>query len=61
MTALDHARNDGQSTLAGRMEAIMETFLWLTGWNMQPSIDAEGRVVVGSCSERAMLRWAASQ
>lgn len=58
MTTLDHARNDGQSTLAGRMEAIMETFLWLTGWNMQPPIDAEGRVVVGSCSDRAMPRQA---
>ena len=56
MTTLDHARSDGQPTLAGRMEATMETFLWLTGWNVHAPIDAEGRVVIGSCSDRAMLR-----
>jgi hypothetical protein len=56
MTTLDHARTNGQPTLAGRMEATMETFLWLTGWNVHAPIDAEGRVVIGSCSDRAMLR-----
>jgi hypothetical protein len=56
MTALDHARNDGQQILVGRMEATMETFPWLTGWNTQPPIDGEGRVVFGSYSDRATLR-----
>jgi hypothetical protein len=56
MTTLDHARSDGQPTLAGRMEATMETFLWLTGWNVQPPIDVDGRVEFRSCSDRAMPR-----
>jgi hypothetical protein len=59
MTILDHARNDGQPTLAGRMEATMETFLWLTGWNTQPPIDCQGRVTSGSYSDHAMPRSAA--
>jgi hypothetical protein len=42
MTALIHARNGGQPTLAGRMEATIEAFLWLSGWNSQPPIDRKG-------------------
>jgi hypothetical protein len=50
MTALDHARNDDQPTMVGRMEATMETFLWLTGWEGQLSIAPHGRMVSESGS-----------
>jgi hypothetical protein len=44
MTALLHARRDSQPTLAGRMEAIMETFLWLAGWNPIAPVDRNGHI-----------------
>jgi hypothetical protein len=44
MTALSHARNDDQSTMVGRMQATMETFQWLTGWDEQLAIDSHGRI-----------------
>ena len=44
MTALLHARQDNQPTLAGRMEAIMETFLWLAGWSPIAPIDRNGDI-----------------
>jgi len=50
MTALDHARNDNQPTMVGRMEATMETFLWLTGWDGQLSIDRHSHLVSESGS-----------
>ena len=55
MTALVHAREDGQPTLAGRMEATMETFLWLVGWNMQPPIDCHGHIAFEDCADRDAL------
>lgn len=42
MTGLVHARNEEQPTIVGRMEATMEVFLWLTGWNKQSPIDSYG-------------------
>jgi hypothetical protein len=56
MTALVHARNDAQPTLAGRMEATMETFLWLAGWNTQPPIDRHGHATFDDCADRDALR-----
>jgi hypothetical protein len=50
MTAIDHARNDDQPTMVGRMEATMESFLWLTGWDGQLSIDPHGHMVSESGS-----------
>jgi hypothetical protein len=47
MTALLHAREDGEPTGTGRMEAIMETFLWLAGWNPAPPADEHGRGAFG--------------
>jgi hypothetical protein len=55
MTALTHARNEGQMTLVGRMAATMETFLWLAGWNMQPPIDRHGRTAFEDCADRDAL------
>ena len=50
MTALLHARQDNQPTLAGRMEAIMETFLWLAGWNPTAPVDRHGHIAFDDCS-----------
>jgi|GEM_PF-2343767 len=52
MTALIHARNDGQSALVGRMAATMETFLWLAGWNAQPPVDRHGQIAFNECVNR---------
>lgn len=43
MTALLHAREEGQPVGLGRMEAVMETVLWLAGWNTAPPADEHGR------------------
>jgi hypothetical protein len=51
MTALDHARNDDQPTMVGRLEATMETFLWLTGWDEHLSIDPHGHLMSESVSD----------
>jgi hypothetical protein len=56
MTALDHARNDGQPTLAGRMETTMESFLWLADWDEKLPIDTHGRIVSDSSSAVAPIR-----
>jgi hypothetical protein len=50
MTALVHARNERQPTLVGRMAAIMETYLWLVGWDMQPPVDCHGRARFEDCA-----------
>jgi hypothetical protein len=55
MTALVHARNDAQPTVAGRMEATMETFLWLAGWNTQSPIDCHGHTIFEACVDRDTL------
>jgi hypothetical protein len=52
MTALDHARNDDQRTMIGRMEATIEIFVWLVSWNGQLPIDPDGHITSESCSGR---------
>jgi hypothetical protein len=42
MTCLIYAREGGQLTAVGRMEAIMETYLWLVGWRPLPPVDQHG-------------------
>jgi hypothetical protein len=42
MTALTHARDDGQPTGIGRLEAVIETYLWLAGWNHLPPVGFAG-------------------
>jgi hypothetical protein len=51
MTALDHACNDDQPTMVGRMKATMDTFLWLTGWDEHLSIDPHGHLMPESVSD----------
>ena len=55
MTAHIHAREDGQPTGTGRLEAVMETFLWLAGWNQQPPVDRHGHGLFEDCPERETL------
>jgi hypothetical protein len=55
MTAFVHARNDAQPTLAGRMEATMESFLWLVGWGTQPPIDCHGHATFDAWAGRDAL------
>ncbi len=43
MTALMHARQEGQFTAEGRLRAIMESFLWLAGWSPLSPVDKDGR------------------
>jgi hypothetical protein len=52
MTALIHARQDGQPTGIGRLEAIMETFLWLAGWSPLAPVDRHGHGAFEDCLER---------
>jgi hypothetical protein len=52
MTGLLHAREDGQPAGTGRLEAIMETFLWLAGWNPLPPVDRHGHTASEDCPER---------
>ena len=52
MTALLHAREDRQPTAIGRLEAIIETFLWLAGWNPLPPVDRHGHGAFDECPER---------
>lgn len=42
MTALLHARQVGHLTAQGRLEAIMDAFLWLAGWSPLPPVDKDG-------------------
>jgi hypothetical protein len=53
MTGVRMAREAGDSVRAGRVEAVMETFLWLAGWNQQPSVDRHGHGTFENCPERA--------
>jgi len=53
MTALTHARDDGQPTGIGRLEAVIETYLWLAGWNQLPPVDRHGHAAFEDCPERA--------
>jgi len=52
MTGIDLARDAGDSFRAGRLESLMETFLWLAGWNALPSVDRHGHAGLEDCPER---------
>lgn len=52
MAGLMQARDAGSSVLAGRIEAIMDTFAWLAGWSSVPPVDRHGHVAAEECAER---------
>jgi hypothetical protein len=52
MVALGHARETGEVAVAARMEAIMETFVWLAGWSLVPPVDRHGHGLPFDCVER---------
>jgi hypothetical protein len=52
MVARAHAREMGDPVDAARMEAIMETFVWLTGWSVEPPVDRHGHGLRYECIER---------
>jgi hypothetical protein len=52
MVARQHARETGDPIVAARMEAIMETFAWLIGWNLVPPVDRHGHGLPFECVER---------
>jgi hypothetical protein len=54
MTGVLLARQAGDPMRASRHESVMETFLWLTAWNPEPSVDRHGHVMFEDCPERAV-------
>ena len=52
MTGIRLAREAGDSVRARRVEAVMETFLWLAGWNQLPPVDRHGHGMFEDCPER---------
>jgi hypothetical protein len=52
MVARVHARDTGEPVEAARMEAIMETFVWLAGWSLVPPVDRHGHGLLFDCVER---------
>ena len=52
MVARGHAKEVGNQTTAAAMEAIMETYVWLTGWTQVPPIDRHGHGLPYECVER---------
>jgi hypothetical protein len=52
MTGLLHARQDGQPVAEGRLEAVMNTFLWLAGWDPIPPVDRHGHATFEDCPAR---------
>ena len=53
MTGIRLAREARDLAQARRVEAIMETFLWLAGWNPQPPVDRHGHGPFEDCPQRA--------
>jgi hypothetical protein len=53
MTGLLHARQDGQPVAAGRLEAVMDAFLWLAGWDPLPPVDRHGHGTFEVCPARS--------
>jgi hypothetical protein len=53
MTGLLHARQDGQPVAAGRLEAVMDAFLWLAGWDPLPPVDRHGHGTFDACPARS--------
>jgi hypothetical protein len=52
MVVRQHATQTGNPIQAARMEAIMETFAWLVGWNLAPPVDRHGHGLPVECVER---------
>jgi hypothetical protein len=52
MVACVHARDTGEFAVAAKMEAIMETFVWLAGWSLEPPVDRHGHGLLVDCAER---------
>jgi hypothetical protein len=52
MVARQHAIQIADPVVAVRMEAIMETFAWLIGWNLVPPVDRHGHGLPFDCVER---------
>ena len=50
MTGVRLAREASDPMRASRMESLMETFLWLAGWNAAPPVDRQGRRVSDLCT-----------
>jgi hypothetical protein len=46
------ARDAGDAVRARRRESVMETFLWLAGWNVLPPVDRHGHGLFEDCPER---------
>lgn len=52
MTGALRARADGQLAEAARLEAVMESFLWLAGWSPVPPVDRHGHSIEETCADR---------
>ena len=52
MTGVLQERRADRNVVAGRMEGMMETFLWLTGWNSLPPVDRHGHATLEVCPRR---------
>jgi hypothetical protein len=55
MAGIQAARQHDDPPRARRLEAVMETFLWLAGWNPEPPVDRHGHGSFDACPERAAL------
>jgi hypothetical protein len=53
MAGIRLARQVGDAVRARRVEAVMETFLWLAGWNELPPVDRHGHGAFEDCAERS--------
>lgn len=54
MAGLEHARQAQAPVLAARLEGVMETFSWLTGWSPEPPADRHGHLPADTCQDRAI-------
>lgn len=54
MTGIQTAREQADPSRARRLEAFMETFLWLAGWNPEPPVDRHGHGIFDACPERTV-------
>ena len=52
MAGLEAARDAEDAMRARRLESVMETFLWLTGWGAKPPVDRHGHGSFEVCPER---------
>jgi len=52
MIGIRLAREDRDLARARRVEAVMETFLWLAGWTAQPPVDRHGHGTFEECPAR---------